>query len=391
MRVAVLGGTSRQGRRVIRDLLERPEVSGVVLVGPPEHEHELSRLVAVLDPRRAMGAAVPFTVEGIAQAFGGLDLALACLERSERGGTTQEGVEQELTAFEAAVATGIPYVSSTEDPPTIEAMLAKRPGSGDATGVAVPGMSWTPGLSNLLVRAAWEQLDTVGSIRIAWTVSRRDEGADLGRLLTAWSGDAEVIEEGQRRLRRAGSRPDRRFFPQPVGWQRVGLARGAEILTLPQTVGDVESFHIEAGMNGISAASLARAAARPSRAGGTARAARPSLGALGRSVAAALHPSAARASGWSALRVDVEGTYAGSDRTETYGIVDHLANLETAPLVVAGILAARGEVQAHGVAPPEEAFDPARFLAILAERGVRAARLERGDLSAERATLRLQR
>jgi saccharopine dehydrogenase-like NADP-dependent oxidoreductase len=278
------------------------------------------------------------------------------------------------------VATGIPYVSSTEDPGTIEAMLAKRAGTGEATGVAVPGMSWTPGLSNLLVRAASEQLDTVDSIRIAWTVSRRDEGADLSRLLATWSGDAEVIEAGQRRLRPAGSRPDRRFFPQPVGWQRVGLARGAEILTLPETVGDVESFHVEAGMDGISATSLARATA-----------ARPSLGGLTRSVAAALRPSATRPSGWSALRVDVEGTYAGSARTETYGIVDHLVNLETAPLVVAGVLAARGEVQAHGVAPPESAFEPARFLATLAERGVRAARLERGDLSAERATLRLQR
>ena len=387
MRVAVLGGASRRGRRVIRDLLERPEVSGVVLVGPPEHERELSRLVAVLDPRRVVGAAVPFTVEGIAQAFGGLDLALACLER--RAG--EERIEQELTAFEAAVASGIPYVSSCEDPATIEAMLGRRAGPGEFPGVAVPGMSWSPGLSNLLVRAASEQLDTIGSIRIAWTVSRRDEGANLARLLATWSGDAEVIEAGQRRLRRAGSRPDRRFFPQPVGWQRVGLARGAEILTLPETVGDVESFRVEAGMDGISAPSLARAAARPSRAAGTARAGRPGLGALTRSVAAALVPSATRPSGWSALRVDVEGRYAGRARTETYGIVDHLANLETAPLVVAGLLAARGEVQAHGVAPPESAFEPARFLAVLAERGVRAARLERGDLSAQRATLRLQR
>jgi len=380
-------GASRRGRRVIRDLLERPEVSGVVLVGPPEHERELSRLVAVLDPRRAVAAVVPCTVEGIAQTFGGLDLALACLER----GGGEEGIEQELTAFEAAVATGIPYVSSCEDPGTIEAMLGRRAGPGDSVGVAVPGMSWSPGLSNLLVRAASEQLDAIGSIRIAWTVSRRDDGADLARVLAAWSGDAEVIEAGQRRRRRAGSRADRRFFPQPVGWQRVGLARGAEILTLPETVGDVESFRVEAGMDGISAASVARAVARPSRAAGSAGAHRPSLGALTRSVAAALGPSATRASGWSALRVDVEGRYAGRARTETYGIVDHLANLETAPLVVAGLLAARGEVQARGVAPPESAFEPARFLAVLAERGVRAARLEGGDLSAQRATLRLQR
>ena len=202
---------------------------------------------------------MPITVEGIAQVFGGLDLALTCLEHGEAG---EESVEQELTAFEAAVATGIPYASSCEDPGTIEAMLGKRAGPNEFPGVAVPGMSWTPGLSNLLVRAASEQLDTIGSIRIAWTVSRRDDGADLARVLAAWSGDAEVIEAGQRRRRRAGSRADRRFFPQPVGWQRVGLAHGAEILTLPETVGDVESFRVEAGMDGISAASVARAVVR---------------------------------------------------------------------------------------------------------------------------------
>ncbi|MEA2567741.1 MAG: hypothetical protein QOD49_2918 [Actinomycetota bacterium] len=365
MRVAVLGAPSQRGRRVVGDLLERPEVSGVVLVGPQESN------LAVLDPRRVETAPVPLTVEGISQAFSGLDVALACLES---GG---EGAEPELTAFEAAVTTGIPYVSSCEDPDTIEAMLGKRAGANTFPGVAVPGMSWTPGLSNLLVRAASEQLDTVESIRIAWTVSGRDEGADFGRLLAAWSGDAEVIEGGQRRERPAGSRPSRCFFPQPVGWRRVSLARGAEVLTLPETVGDVQSMCVEAGMDGGSAASLARAATRTSRAPGAGRAARPSLGVLTRSAVAALGPSASRASGWSALRVDVAGRYAGRARTETYGIVDHLANLETAPLVVAGLLAASGEVQAHGVAPPESAFEPDRFLAILAERGVRAARLER--------------
>jgi saccharopine dehydrogenase-like NADP-dependent oxidoreductase len=351
-------------------------VSGVVLLGPPEHD--LARLAAVLDPRRAEAAQVPLTVEGISQAISGLDVALACLE----GG---QGGEAELTAFEAAVATGTPYVSSCEDPETIEAMLGQIPrpireeraGRTQLPGVAVPGMSWTPGLSNLLVRAASEQLDTVEGVRIAWTVSSRDEGADLGRLLAAWSGDAEVIEAGQRVRHRAGTRSDRRFFPEPVGWQRVSLARGAEVLTLPETIGDVQSLHVEAGMDRGSPASLARAATRTPRAPGTGRRARPSLGALARSAAAALGPSATRASGWSGLRVDVEGRYAGRARTETYGVVDHLANLETAPLVVAGLLAACGEAQTHGVAPPESAFDPARFLAILAERGVRAARLER--------------
>jgi hypothetical protein len=366
MRVAVLGAPSQRGRRVVRDLLESPEVSGIVLVGP--HERELARLVAAFDPRRVESAPVPPTVEGISQAFKGLDGAIVCLEG---------GGEPELTAFAAAVASGIPYVSSCEDPETIELMLGQRANPDGLPAVAVPGMSWTPGLSNLLVRAASEQLDTIESIRIAWTVSRRDEGANFDRLLAAWSGDAEVIEAGQRRHRPAGSRFKRCFFPEPVGWQRVSLARGAEVLTLPETVGDIESLRIEAGMDGGSAVSLARAATRNSWAPGAGSAVRPSLGALTRSAAAALGPSGTRGSGWSALRVDVAGRYAGQPRTETYGVVDHLGNLETAPLVVAGLLAACGDVQAHGVAPPESAFEPARFLAMLAKRGVRAARLER--------------
>jgi hypothetical protein len=353
----------------VRDLLESPEVSGIVLVGPAEQN--LPALAAACDPERVVAAPVLFTVEGISSAFSGLDVALACLEGAG---------EPELTAFEAALVAGIPYVSSCEDPETIEAMLGQRSpanGANGFVGVAVPDMSWSPGLSNILVRAASERLDSIDSVRISWTVSRRDEGADIDRLLAAWSGDAELIEAGERRRRPAGTRADRRFFPPPVGWQRVSLARGAEVLTLPETLGDVGSLFVEAGMDGGSAASLARAAARPSRTPGAARPARPSLVALGRSAIAGLSPASARSSGWSALRVDVAGRSAGVERIETYGIVDHLGNLATVPLVVAGLLAGWGEVQTKGVSPPESAFEPGRFLALLAERGVRTAHLER--------------
>ncbi len=367
MRVAVLGAPGGRGRRVVRDLLERPEVSSVVLVGP--HERELARLVAAWDPRRVSAAAVPFTVEGISGAFNGLDVAVACLQRAG---------EPELTAFEAAVATGVPYVSACEDPDTIEAMLGQCAKVDAAPAVAVPGMSWTPGVSNLLVRAAADQLDTIESVRIAWTVSRRDEGADLARLLAAWSGTAEVIEDGERRHRPAGTNPERRFFPEPVGWQRVSLARGAEVLTLAETVGDMRSLHVEAGTDGGSAASVALAAARTRGRGGVlGRAVRPTLGVVARTAAAGLTPPNTRGSGWSALRVDVRGRSAGAARHETYGIVDHLGNLETAPLVVACLMAGWGEVQSRGISPPESAFEPGRFLALLAERGVRAAHLER--------------
>ena len=197
MRVAVIGAPGGRGRRVVRDLLERPEVSRVVLIGAADRDAD--RLAASFDPRRAVPAPVPTTVEGISEALDGLDVALACLDAVGEGASGAE-----LTALEAAVATGVPYVTSCEDPGTIEAMFAAK--SGDAT-LAIPGMSWTPGASNLLIRAGAERLDGVRAVRVAWCTSRREEGADgLGRLLAAWSGDAGVIVGGVLRPRKAGGR-----------------------------------------------------------------------------------------------------------------------------------------------------------------------------------------
>jgi len=395
MRVAVLGGPTGRGRRVLRDLLETPEVSTVRLVGPAERE--LARLIGAFDPRRVDAAVVPATVEGIAGALDGANVAVSCLE-DRLDGPGQPHGQLELTALGAALDAGVPYVSACEDADTLEAMLdrapqrceasprrdesgarggAEKPGAGapaTARAIAVVGMSWSPGLSNLLAMAAAQRFDHLDAIRISWSVSRRDEPtAALARVLAAWSGDAEVIEGGRRGLRPAATRPRRCFFPEPMGWRRVSLARGAEVLTLPAAVGDLNAFHVLGGTDDGPASSLARAAARcPVMPGGIGR----GLGLLTRSVAAAA-PGRSRGDGWSGLRVDVEGLRAMGPGTETYGVVDRLDNLESAPLVVASLLLGSGEVTGAGVAPPESAFDPARFLAGLAKRGVRAARLVR--------------
>src|SRR5882724_8137337 len=174
MRVAVFGAPSSRGRRVVRDLLERPGVARVVLIGAADRDS--ARLAASFDPRRVVPAPVPPTVEGISEALDGLDVGIACLGAMGEGAS-----EAELTALEAAVASDVPYVTSCEDPETIEAMFAVKAGDG---ALAIPGMSWTPGVSNLLVRAGAEQLDGVRAVRVAWCTSRREEGADgLGRLL----------------------------------------------------------------------------------------------------------------------------------------------------------------------------------------------------------------
>jgi hypothetical protein len=382
MHVAVLGAPGVRGRRVVRDLLERPQVTGVTLVGP--QERDLSRLVGALDPRRVSAAPVPLTVEGIAGAFAAADVAVGALDLETGPGGSQ--TEAELTALEAALSAGIAYVTACEHPAILDRMLSPRYAGTQVGHPVIVGMSWTPGVSNLLVQAAAKRLDTVRSVRIAWCTSRYDEGADgLERLLTGWSGEAVAIRDGEAVTCSPGARPEDVFFPEPVGWQRVHTVRGAEVATLPGRFPGLDSMVVQGGMAGASASSLMQMVARSQAFSGPAGAvgrslrgtARRKLQVLTRGLALGLGPLAPPATGWSGLRVDVAGRRSGAQRTETFGIVDHLANLESGPLVVATLMAGQGESIGRGVVAPEAAFVAERFVAALAERGIRVAHLRR--------------
>ena len=375
MRVAVLGAPSSRGLRVVRDFLERPDVAAVVIVG--QDERDLARIFGPLDPRRVIAAPVPPTVEGIAGALAGADVAASCLEGHP---------EAEMTAAEAAFAAHVPYVTACEDPDIVAAILARGSARAGAATPSVAGMSWTPGLSNLLARAALERLEHVQSLRIAWCTSRNDEGSDgLERVLVGWSGVAEIVEDGALAHHEPGAWAERVFFPEPVGWQRVHLVRGAEVHTLPQRYPGLHSLTIKGGMAGASAAALAHVVARASSgepdavrasAGPAGGVTRLKLGTLTRGIASGLGPFSARPTGWSSLRVDATGRSGGATRVTTFGVVDHLANLEAGPLVVAALRLGAGQVSQCGAVAPEAAFEPVAFLRELGERGVRVARLE---------------
>lgn len=415
MHVAVLGAPSARGRRVVRDLLERPEVTRVVLAG--SDERLLERLAAGFGGDLVTVAHARPTVEGIAEALNGVDVALAAIDAGTGPGSLHVGAE--ITAFEGALQARVPYVTACEDPLVVEAMLSLRyaperraQASGAALGATatvtadepvVAGMSWTPGLSNLLVRAAAERLDAVREVRVAWSTSRNDEGADgLGRLMAGWSGDATVIKDGAPHRRAPGSRSEQVFFPQPVGWQRVHAVRAAEVATLPQLLPGLESLSVLGGMGGASASTLAQMVARapaatvppiavlgrPTEGGPPGRGSkgprsrstrsttRRRLGVLTHAPALGVGPFSPRPSGWSALRVDVTGRSGGATRTLTYGAVDHLANFESGPLVAAALMIGREAIEGRGVMAPETAFAPASFFALLAEFGIRVAHLE---------------
>lgn len=366
MRVALFGAASGRGRRAVRDLLDRSEITHIQLLGPAS-DQLAQRLVDPpigVDPGR-----VGHTLSPSPASLAGVHVAVGCLDEDP------DPLAADRAAVALARAAGVPYVSTAGQPEIVAALLATTPAAepvavaagahgtapvpildGEARPpVAIVGMNWTPGLSALLAAAAVPLLEHVTTVKVAWSVGRSDEGAGryIDALLRRLDGAGLV----------RGVTGEAVFFPEPVGWQRAYPVAGGEAACLAGLLPNA-AFTTAAGVAGGSSVGLARLAG----------------GAVGRRLAGGLTPLAARGGGWTALRVDVAGRWHGADRVVTYGVVDNLANLESATLLAACLLVGRGDVMpgsAGRVVSPGGAFAPQAFLAALVQRGVRVAHLER--------------
>ncbi|MGH2704056.1 MAG: hypothetical protein ACRDJ4_02870 [Actinomycetota bacterium] len=357
MRVAVVGG-SPIGRRVARDLAERPGVDQVVIAGiraegsPP----------AVSGKVRIESQAPTQLAEVLREC----DAALGCFDGD---------ASAELGAVREAITAGATYVSDCSNPDVLEEILL-RDGEARAAGARiVAGLSISPGISSLLAAAAAARLAEVRSVRIAWKVELAGADSEPAWNAAARSlmGYAPAFEAGAWHREPAGGAEEEVFLPDPLGWQRVRRARGAEILTLPKHLPALERVTVKGRLgegvaDRVVAATARRGDPTPGTIDGAVR--------VARMLAQRLRtPAPAR---WSALRVDVAGPGEdGTARDASFAVLDQLTNLASAPLVAGALLAGSGEITATGCLPPEASIPPRGFFALLAELGVRVATLER--------------
>lgn len=366
-RIALVGAGEPAGRRLAVNLLERDPSISFVVVDPDRGRADA--LAADLGTGRSASADMGTGPGSLARVLAGADAALGFLGSD---------VEIEVLAASSAIEAKVPYISSCELAPAVEALLALDERGREAGSLVVPGFGWSPGLTNLLARWGAEALDEVRSVRVAWTSSAIGEGtgATILRAVRSFSGSVAVFEEGGWHRKPGGTGSETVFFPEPLGWRRVHLCSGAEVLTLPRSLPGVESVVVKAGVSEAVADRLARGLSglfplAPSRRRERlAAVTRPLLSAAGR-----LRGSGART--WAAARVDVRGLAGGVERVMTFGVLDQPGNLAVAPLEAAAIMLAGGEIKGIGVLPPEQAVDPAAFFPKLAELGVRVARLDR--------------
>jgi saccharopine dehydrogenase (NAD+, L-lysine-forming) len=223
MKVVVLGGAGEVGAALSADLAACDALDEVVVADVDATRAE--RLVGRLGSPRARAAAVDVRDEGsVRRLLEGARLLVNC--------TSFALFDRVL---ELALEAGVPlYADLISEPTEAQRAAAKAAGL-----TAVSGLGASPGLTNVLVRHAAEELGPPEEAHLSWA-SQRTIAPSRGLLDTIlWElSDAcptrQVYVNG--RYERAGFMEGSKLvdFAEPVGRQRVYFVPHTEVVTLPR-------------------------------------------------------------------------------------------------------------------------------------------------------------
>ena len=241
MKVFVLGGAGRHGRRSAYLLSSRPEVTEIVIGARDlEGAHAIARR---LGPKASVCAVDARDESALAAAIAGARLLV---------NASGPYFETLLPALRAAIEARVHYCDFSEDGRTVEQAFELDGAARRAGIVAVLGIGEAPGITNLMALHAARQLDRAEDIVVGWTDdfevvyrpvqenlrSIRTSGhvdASLQATLNASTGKIRTFIGGrwveEAALGRAvavGLPTGQQFSAFPLGW--------AEPVTLPRSI-----------------------------------------------------------------------------------------------------------------------------------------------------------
>ncbi len=359
MRILVLG-CGEMGEAAIADLARygRPDA---VVVGARDPD-KARRVVA-----RAAEGAPKVTVERIDVAdapalralMQGFDAVVNCIGPNYK---------HELAVARAAIGARVSLVDLNDEFETTLAMLELDAAARQAGIAIVMGLGASPGVTNVLVRAAANQLDVVEEIETAWVMSGPDPGGPAlsyhllyslsGRALT-WD-DGALVEvrsfvDGRRRVE----------FPAPVGGMDVFHVGHPEPITLHRSFPSARRVTDRASFNPPEVNGWIRHLGRLARqADGPIAVGAQQVEAMDLA-AACLHHACKAMDGVSrdgALLVEVAGTRGGKRRKLVFSSAGRLANGTGIPAAIGAVMLAQGKIAKTGVLPPEDCIEPDDFL-----------------------------
>ncbi len=366
MRIVVLGGAGDMGAETVRDLVRYSKATDIVIAD--KNVHAAERLLKSLDTNKARIREIDATSHD--------DLVKVMHGSSAVAGALGPFYRFERPIIEAAIDAGANYVSICDDHDAAEAALALDEVARQKGRRILTGMGWTPGLSNLLARRAYEELDEVEAVNIYWSASAADsEGlAVILHTMHIFTGKVTSFQNGRFINIKAGSGKELVEFPAPMEAVNTFHLGHPEPVTIPRYFKGVSEVTLKGGLAEnylnylsklVAGLGLTRVQFTKQLLGHILKAALPILPKKkGRNV--------------SAIRVDVKGKRHGQNVTLSYAVTDKMRRLTGLPLSIGAMMMANNKINRFGVFGPEadNAVDSKEFLKELEIRDIKVGQRE---------------
>jgi saccharopine dehydrogenase (NAD+, L-lysine-forming) len=367
-RVLAVGGTGRIGSVSSKLLARRELVSEICIAARDLRLAE--RIVGEIGSKASAVEVDAMDETRLASAAQGCDLIV---------NTAGPDFRTALPVARAAVAAGVHCCDIAADGPSLEKVLSLDAKAKEASVALVTGIGHTPGLSNLLMQHAANQLDRVADLQLCvwWDLSREratlfgdpEEMRKTGRINASWQQVLAWVS-GRVRTYRGGRLVDVDPFEHPKEIPLPG--DGGAVTAIP--IGSTEPITFPRRIRGLRSVSVLMALLPPQLNEILREQAR--LITEGKSDAAAstmvlLETIAADPDRWLERRPGIPsgfGMMASATGKKGGQKVRHTCwpagpwESTVGPLTVAALRILRGKVSERGVLPPEAVFEPLRFL-----------------------------
>jgi saccharopine dehydrogenase-like NADP-dependent oxidoreductase len=306
----------------------------------------------------------PENLEGVLRGF---DVAVNC---------AGPNYKYEVSVAKAAISAGVNLVDINDDYETTFEMFELDGAARKAGVTIVLGLGASPGINNILVRAAANQLDEVEEIRTAWVMSASDPGglALSYHLLYSLSGKALTYENGRLvEVRSFVDGKERIQFPDPVGALDVYHIGHPEPITMSRSFPAVKIADDKATFNPslvndwiVTLGKMAREADGPMLV--KEQPVNPMDFAAAQFRAKCLSLKDVPKEG--ALRVMVGGRRAGRKKKVFFSSAGRIGQGTGIPASIGAQMLVAGKVRGPGVLAPEECIEPDEFISEVLSRNI---------------------
>jgi saccharopine dehydrogenase-like NADP-dependent oxidoreductase len=156
----------------------------------------------------------------------------------------------ESMIVDAAIEAGRDYVDICDDyDATLQVMKKEKEIKRGKSRILI-GMGWTPGITNVLSRAGYEELDSTSDINIGWSGSAADSSgiAVISHVFHAVTGDVPMYLDGK--LEYVPARQFKREieFPEPISKLETYFVGHPEPITIPRFLKGVRNVTLRGAL-----------------------------------------------------------------------------------------------------------------------------------------------